>query len=127
MSVTTIAQEQELYIPRIFCSNFVPLPSTSPHIYDSLVSRAVVSNAHDAINSATELSVLLMEPRTIEQMNVDPLVVDESFAWIWDHRSLKPANVRKMIQGNPQCLNKRRTFVPVYDTFKDPSSIQHGK
>jgi hypothetical protein len=82
--VTTIAQAQELLIPRIFCSNVVSLPSTSPNIYDSLVSRAVVSNAQEAINTVTELSVLLMEPRSIEQMNVDPLVVDESFAWIFD-------------------------------------------
>jgi hypothetical protein len=78
-SVTTMSQEQELRIPRIFCSSIVSLPSTTPNIYDSLVPRAVVSNTQDAINTATELSVLLMEPRTIEQMNADPVVVDEFF------------------------------------------------
>jgi hypothetical protein len=90
ISATIIGQQhqQQQLMPRISLSNHDPLPQTFPNNYDPLPKSFnsvgdVVFSTQDAINMATELSVLLLEPRSIEQMRSDPLHIDKSFAALW--------------------------------------------
>jgi hypothetical protein len=87
-STTIIGQLQQRQMARISLGNLDPLPLplfnvNGPQSKSLYSVGAGASTTQDAINMATELSVLLLEPRPIEQMSADPLLVDDSFAGMW--------------------------------------------
>jgi hypothetical protein len=87
-SAGAMGQDQQLQLrPRmalLSSSNFDPLPLSYSNIYiPPFKSATVVSTTQDAITVATELSVLLLEPRPIEEMSADPWDFDEFFADTW--------------------------------------------
>jgi hypothetical protein len=87
-AATTMRKQQQLQMSRISLSCIDTLTQTLPNIHDPPSKShnsdsVVVSTTQGAINMATELSFLLLEPRSIEQMSAHPMGVDDSFTGIF--------------------------------------------